>query len=1742
MCFRWWARFLALFVLIQAHGAEPWKTLRLRNETIQTPPKTAVGATPSRVEAPTVDGLWLVQFESRIQPAWAETLAAAGVDLLYYVPDDAFVVRMRGARLASVRSLDFVRWVGPLQPRHKVHLGVMRALAGNASNAVAVKILVRPGSGGVAETTTASLLSAAHVHASMPLGPVVSGRLDRRGLVQVARSQDVVWVELAPRMRLQDEVSTKVVAGETGEAGDLAWVHQLGFDGSGVTVAVADSGLDLGFIDLMHPDLDGRVDALLAYDGLEDASDEHSHGTHCAGIVAGNGALGQKDDDGALYGLGVAPGAHIVAQRIFDGQGGYRPPPTFETLTRDAVRAGATVGSNSWGDDTQGRYDLSAAEFDGLVRDADALTPGDQAYVLEFSAGNSGPGGQTIGAPAVGKNVIATGACQNNRFTFGIYADGQEVMADFSSRGPAEDGRIKPDVVAPGTWIASLKSQAAGEENAWSPINDNYLYQGGTSQAGPHASGACAVFIQWHRETRGGSTPSPALVKAALINSADDMGTALVPSDPDDPDDAGVLVGDTAPVPNPDEGWGRINLETLIDSERRFDFTDQPVELSVGQAWEKRVVVAAGEPLKVTLSYTDAPGLPAAIPAMVNDLDLEVVSPAGILYRGNAFAEGESVAGTPIGDRINNVEAVHLASPAAGEWLVRVRAVNVPKDIRGRPGTPRQDFALVVSGRLPAPGEGLLSWDAAAFQAPSIATLRLLDDGLKGQSTATVSVSSGSPTNVLALILRRTSAANTFTGSVALVTGTPGPGQLTVAHGDALLASYTDAQPPGVRSAEASVDNVAPVTSDVGSVAEFGRVTLSWLSSEPSRSRVVYGTTNAVTNVLEDLAYRTQPRLSLPPLEPGQTIFWKLLAIDRAGNVSTNDNGGFYFRVVTPRPATVLLVYSPESIFSELLAETPYPGIETWTDTLAALGVEHDVWNTAERGGAPTAEQLRPYRAVAWRPEELQAPPPGMTAAMEAYVAGGGALFVSSFDLLTRLKELNQSAFATRTLRVAGFQEDQGAVRVGGVQGDPIAGPLSMDLDYSAFPSGFLIDLLGIRWEDGPDHLQASTNAAPILLQEDGRVVGLRFPRTGDDSQGRGVFLTVPLEAFPWDAAAPNNRSTVLGNALEFLVPGLRGLSTVALSSEAFTVPGTGVVEVSDARLATSNSIVVSVATASAAAPARLECFATAVRGVFRGTFVLASPPVSGPAPVPGAPVRLPARDQDWIEVRYADGAGREVSTTAIVDTVPPRISGVSVDPAYNEVLVSWTTDKPADALVRFGEGGGDEKFLTRAAYSAERGTTHEVLVTGLLPDKQYYFVVVSRDVAGNAITDNRDGTFHTFKTLTPMNPPWLDDLESGIEGWAVYNDEGVLVGGGDDEEGGGGFALAGWSHGTPVNRHGVTAHSGDACWGTNLEGAPVDFAITDLVTPAINLGGGNRARLTFWHVFDFRTPEDSDDEFGDLTIEAAQVAVTTDNGATWRPLYANSTEDSGGWVQESIDLTPYLGGVVRFRFNYQMFSFSATDRLGWLVDDVGVSIQSVAETGIVVSNSLAQARFVVSAGTNQWVGEGTSWRTNLPPGQYTVAWAPVRYYQPPAPQAFTIGASTNLTVIAGRYAFPDANANGISDLWESRFFGSLLSTPSWHDSDGDGASDLSEFMAGTDPKDRTSTLSITVPRELANRTVALRWPTMAGREYVLEISSDLQSWLPFGQPERGDGTFMTAVLPALDPKVTYLFRVRVTP
>jgi subtilisin family serine protease len=427
-------------------------------------------------------------------------LKRRGVTLVRYVPDHAFIARGHNARLDEIEALPFVRWTGPFRPEHKIHGGLSNRKAEGGD--VSVSILLATDASPQQLASARGFLKQLSSQSSSRFGQVWRGELAPGQLKTLAASDAVLWIERAPQIKLFDETASKIVGGDSG--GHPTYVQSLGYNGAGVVVSVADSGLHVGEAEGMHPDLLGRVDAFFFYgSSLSDASDEHSHGTHVAGIVAGNGATGETDDYGALWGLGVASGAHLVVQRLFDGDGGYTPdgPFTFEQMTSDATTAGADIGSNSWGDDTQGRYDISAAEFDALVRDANASLPGDQPYILEFSAGNAGPGIQTIGSPAVAKNVIATGASQNNRFDYFIYDFGQEAMADFSSRGPAEDGRIKPDLVAPGTWIASLRSPLGNDDFAWGEISSHYLFQGGTSQAGPHVSGAAAVFVQWYRES-----------------------------------------------------------------------------------------------------------------------------------------------------------------------------------------------------------------------------------------------------------------------------------------------------------------------------------------------------------------------------------------------------------------------------------------------------------------------------------------------------------------------------------------------------------------------------------------------------------------------------------------------------------------------------------------------------------------------------------------------------------------------------------------------------------------------------------------------------------------------------------------------------------------------------------------------------------------------------------------------------------------------------------------------------------------------------------------------------------------------------------------------------------------------------------------------------------------------------------------------------------------------------------------
>lgn len=1685
----------AFLLLINGLDAAPEQyCIRLRKALIITP-EIERAQIRLQNDQQTVSGLFLVQFTSQVESSWQVELEAHGVRLLRFVPDNAFVAAFNQAKIQTVRQLPFVRWVGEYRPEYRIHEEVEAALSRPIPpNTIAVRVLVAPGS---SETELGRLSKVLGDQASAVhhrFGTILCGHVNPSQVASLASMPAVLWIEKAGQPRLHDEVSSKIVGGQSVSGGHLTGAQELGYDGRGVVVAVVDSGLHGGDKNPMHPDLQGRVDAFFQYGLLESAADEHGHGTHVAGIIAGDGSTGEVDENGLLYGLGVAPGAHLVAQRIFDKFGAFVGPIGGSKLTQDAVRVGAAIGSNSWGEDTHGRYDLNAAEFDALVRDADPDMPGDQPYILEFSAGNAGPSLQTIGSPAVAKNVIAVGASQNDRLNLSTYSTGLDAMADFSSRGPSEDGRIKPDLVAPGTWIASIQSSAATAENAWWAISENYQYQGGTSQAGPHVSGAAAVFLQYYRERITNTTASPALVKAALINAAADMSNSAGTGSP----------------PNREEGWGRLDLAPIVLGQRRFEFLDQSVLLSTGQLYQKRFYVASrAQPLKITLAYTDVPGLPSAIPSLVNDLNLEVVGPDGATYHGNQFEQGNSVTNASSADNLNNVEAVHVVSPLPGEYTIRVCAENVPEDARTDTPATDQDFALVISGDLASPGEGILGLDRTIYRAPDRVQITLIDLNSNGQNTQVARVRSSSNTNSFEVVLNAISTNGVFQGQIDLAAEpSQDPHALVVAHDDQLEVEYVDLNPSCARIVGARIDLHPPELSEVSATWQFGQMMVTWASDELATATVHYGVNQKnLAQIAENSILAQQHQVTLDNVLPNKQYWFYVVSRDPAGNATTNNNQGQFFDFTSLQVAPVLLVnaYHEDPPGSDSV----FIPIESYTSALDATGIGYEVWDVDTQGSKPLANDLRPFEVVIWRLNDSIYSPsstlePSDQAALQTYLDGGGSLLIASMELLTRLGD---SPFRTNVLHVQSFVQNAGISSIHGGAYDPISRDINMVLDYSRYP----YDNIHQKGPDLSDIVQPATNAVPFLLNGPSNLVaGVRYPSTGQDSPFRVAFLSFPLDAIPEEGDPPNTRADMLRNLLSFLAPGINGLGTIALDQSQYSIPGRVTVEVADANLAGDRRISVPCRSTSDTNGLMLPLFETVRKGLFRGSFTAVSatnPPVSG---------YLQASQGDQIWADYTDlSSSNIVRATAAIDTVMPQITDLTVEPSFEHTIITWNTSEPADALVQFGES----TFLGRTAYRADLVLAHRLTVTGLMPDRPYYFQIVSRDTSGNVAVDDNQGKLYVFRTLKPLSVPWFDDLETPNTNWTVQLGQ---------------FESTNlWTLGQPPEYYGCQPHSPANLWGSNLNGESIAAVDTTLIGPAIELNDGNQATLSFWQCYDFTLSKMD-------ILHAGRLILSTNDGQSWIELKKYGAA-LGSWEEARIDLTPFLGHVVRIGWNYVFYSLQASTPAGWMIDDISVTATTVPLGTVIVTNNLHQAQFRLSGPVNRsGRGLGLALR-NAPSGRYIASFSPVPYYfSPPSQTNDLIG--TNLVVFSATYTFPDTNQNQVSDLWEIEFFGGLVSGEILNgDTDSDGITDRMEFFAGTNPTSGSSVLRLQLPQPLAPKQYKLSWLSMVGYGYQVQASSDLINWLPVSDWLRASSASTSYVINATNQDLSS-FRLQVLP
>jgi hypothetical protein len=1716
------AAFLSLCQL--AHAQE--KHLRLRNELITTRAGEKAAASMEGQTTNTT-GLFLVQFEGHPLPGQRAELQALGVDLLKYVPDDGFIARFTNASPSQARALGFIRWVGPYRAAHKIHARLTAAVQ-RTNSPVAVTILLSPRATPAEIAQVRGLLASVAHESHLRQGVIVRGVLPPAALPTLADLSAVLWIEPAPHRKLIDEAASKLVGGDDGQVATPTVTEQLGFGGQGVTVCVADTGLDTGDTNTMHPDVRGRVSGFQFYPPLTDGSDGYGHGTHCAGIVAGNAATGETDPDtGAWYGLGVANQANLFIERIFDENANeVSPAPSDETLARDGVRNGAQIGANSWGNDVQGAYDTDAAQFDELVRDADPVTPGDQPYILEFSAGNAGPDSQTLDSPASGKNVIATGASENvpglYAEIYGLYADGPDTMADFSSRGPCEDGRIKPDVVAPGTWIASMASSAAPNEAAiaWMVIDNYYVYMGGTSMSGPAAAGGAAAFVQYYKSTHGGAVPSPALVKAALINSAEELDESN---------------GGPGPIPNSDEGWGRVTLTNLIGSQRNYQYVDQTVLLTNGQVYQQHTFVGtSNQPLKITLAYTDVAGFPGAIPALVNDLNLVVVGPDGTVYRGNQFTAGESTPNATASDHLNNVEAVHLAQPLPGNYLIEVVAASVVEDARLDTAAIDQDFALVVSGPLLGANQGAILLDRTNYTAPGTIHLQVLDAGRAASNSVSVLLKSTTEPAGETIVLRPAGGYGAFTNAVTTLVGNAAPdGKLEIHNGDAIEADYVDSGGVTQRATATAVLN-PPVISGVNSSVDLGVMDITWVTSEAATSVVYYGTNQQSLNlVASDSTLTTNHAIEFGNLAAGATYYFMVISTDDAGNGATNNNGGAFYHFVAVRTPAVLLVDAYETADG-----SPVIDDGAYTSALAATGFGFAHWKVLERG-APVLSDLQPYRVVIWRTTDdiinytgtnntLTAPQQAM---IQTYLNNGGSFFMASMGILSQLGNV---PFRANVLEVAGFapnpdppepcdcDEYFGVPSFQGVAGDPVTGGMSVTLDYANYPS---IDLgFGFGSEDvlGPDFgdtFTPSSSATPIAFETvSGKCCGMRYPPTGVDSPGRVVFLSFPLDAIPENGPTPDNETAFLLNALNFLDPGGNGVGTVTLNQGVYTIPALVTVEVGDSTLAGTGQTLATFSSSSFTNRVGVTLSETAHAGLFRGSITLVGAGTNGPG-------QLQTRSGDMVSASYFDaGAGSNVTAAAIVQTNPPVITAVAAATNIGSAVVTWNTSEQANSLVQYGEG----VILDHSASDPTLVTSHSVTLSPLLPSQSYYFRVASRDQAGNSATDDNHGALYSFVTPKTPQPPWFDNLETGAKNWSVVA----------DPDNGSDFN---WTLGTPSDGLQSSAYSGVNAWGSDLDGTPIQNGVsTYLYSPVIDLTGFSQATLTFWDSFNFSI---LDPDYFDLYYyEQGQIMISTNMAVDPNnlPIVVDfSGSNAPAWEVETVDLSTYVGQPIQIVWDY--LGFPGGNNYGWLVDDVSVTgVAQGAGGTIVIFKNLGSGSFSLSGPISQSGSGLLSTITDAPPGQYVVQFGDVAFYFTPPPQTNTLLGSNTLT-FTGTYTFPDVNSNGMSDLYEQYYFGSVSSNRTrFTDTDGDGMSDYAEFIAGTNPTNAASNLRF-LDFFQTNHAMTFQWSAVPGRIYQLQTSTNLLEWTPVSLWMQASNSPMTHTWTNLN-KASRSFRIEVRP
>ncbi len=577
-----------------------------------------------------------VQFEQPLTDSEKDRLQSRGVILLDYVPNLTFTARVETALDQSLVDEFGFRWIGQIQPNLMVSplitvYGIFEWARRGGDQVQFVIVLHRDEDAGLwMQRFTTDY--GARIIGHEPTMNSIDLILPEQAYFRLSELDAVLWIEQAYPYPEEHNDGARANIGAS-----ILQAPPWNLTGAGVVV----SEWDGGSVDDLHPDLLGRVQKM-------DFSADSDHATHVAGTVMGNGTM-----SGGTY-RGMAPSASLKAHLWWNSASEAQSEYSYVISNYNA-----RIGTNSWGygvgdpasqgacESTMGNYFSVCGTIDNIVRGASgapiaiAWSAGNQRSSSSQYCGSLGWTYNTVTPLPTSKNVIAVGAINSNNNS----------MTSFSSWGPTDDGRLKPDIVGPGC-------ESGGGITSTRPGN-GYTTMCGTSMSCPAVAGTMALILERWDQTIGTGTLLSSTVKGILINTAQDLGTI-------GPDFA--------------FGHGKVNGVAAVEKIGFGEGSYVQNEISTGSSHLYDLTVPGGTAkLKVTLVWDDPGGTVNSTQHLINDLDLALIDPfSGEELPWVLNPASPSQAATQGIDRRNNVETVEINNPTPGLWKARVSGYNIP--------------------------------------------------------------------------------------------------------------------------------------------------------------------------------------------------------------------------------------------------------------------------------------------------------------------------------------------------------------------------------------------------------------------------------------------------------------------------------------------------------------------------------------------------------------------------------------------------------------------------------------------------------------------------------------------------------------------------------------------------------------------------------------------------------------------------------------------------------------------------------------------------------------------------------------------------------------------------------------------------------------------------------------------------------------------------------------------------------